>query len=121
MVTVKKNVRFDEQVAIFQECVVEKDPTYFSAMPTVELTAFNNVSDHISGSNDNCCSRWVMSNNDLNDIPPNLPLRQNKEPANTFARKAISIVDQPQDALPPSNVDYKKMFLGLDTKYGDTK
>jgi hypothetical protein len=121
MVTKIKNVRFDEQVTmLYYVNAVEpaKDSHYESNFKhgCHEEIDSNNLSDDIAGSNYDDCSRWMMSKKCMNDITPILPLRRNKEPANTTASKSISIVRRPQDALLPSNVDYKTLFMGFTIK-----
>jgi hypothetical protein len=44
-----------------------------------------------------------MSNNEMKDIPPILPLRQNEEPANTIISTALTILDRHQYGLSQSN------------------
>jgi len=122
MGTIIKNVRFDDQVTVLRVNRVEqaKDSHYESNLKhgcrCHEETDFNNFSDDISVSRYNDCSRWIICKKHMNDIPPILPLRRNKEPANTIASKAISIVRRPKDALPPSNIDYKTLFMGFTVK-----
>jgi hypothetical protein len=78
---------------------------YFSLLPTIESTAFINslnFSNAIAGSKYHRRSRWMMSNSNINDIPPILPFRQSKDSGKTIISSTISILDWPQDALPPS-------------------
>jgi hypothetical protein len=90
------------------ECHEGEDPAaiHLPVFPTIESTAFSyfpNYSNAISGSSNMYLSRWMMSNNDLNDEPPIQPLRQNKASVNDIIKTALSIVDQSQDTLPPGN------------------
>ena len=89
----------EEGTAAIKTVLSNELPYYLSVLPIVK-TAFNNfsnVSNAIAGSKYHChChSRWMMSNNDTNDVPPILPLRQNEEPTNTIISTALSIVDRP--------------------------
>jgi len=86
----------------------EEEEIHLRVLPTVELTELNNVSNYSNaffGSNYDYRSRWMMSNNEMNDEPPILPLRENKqEPMNTIISAALSIVeDWPQATVPPSD------------------
>ena len=90
----------------FDECREEEDPAAMHLPCTFEPTASSNFPNHskaISSSSSMYLSRWMESNNDLNDEPPVQPLRQSIEPVNTIIKSALSIVEQPQDALPPRN------------------
>jgi hypothetical protein len=81
-------------------------PHCLSVLPTVETIASNNSSNFsnaISGSKYHYRSRWIMSNNEMKDISPILPLRQNEEPANNIISTAFYILDRHQDAISQSN------------------
>jgi hypothetical protein len=126
MVTTMKKVRFNEQVTVLyvpaaeqawdshfdsninHECHEEEDAAainidfsnelpYLSVLPTaVESTTSINLLNYMY------CSRWVMSNNKIHDIPPILPFRKSNDPVHTIISSALSIIDRPQDLLPPS-------------------
>jgi hypothetical protein len=97
------------------ECHEEEDPAaiHLPVLPTVESTVFSNFSYYSNaisdGSSNIYRSRWMTSNNEVNDEPPILPLRQGKETVDNIIKSALSVLDQSQDALPPSN-DYTSIW-----------
>jgi hypothetical protein len=99
----------------------EEDPaaTHLLALPTVESsTTYNNFLSSIAGSKYHYRCRWMTSNNDMNDITPILPLRQNIiKPGNTIISTTVSILDRPQDMLPPSNAYTVKRDHAAESKH----
>ena len=67
---------------------------YLSVLPTSSTVFINSL-------NFTNRSRWIMSNTNMNDIPPLIPFRQNRNPANTILNSALSILEWPQDIISP--------------------